>query len=351
MIKEVIDKILKQAEKGIVTIGEKESSWTYKIRFFANIGTSKKENVDDKYLVVDIPDFKLFVSKVEKYLNKAAPFYKKDQEYFGLNDKGYLEKLFLFLMVNMSAADAANVYEYIDNRTKMLEGDYSKNCFGLGQFSYKKGLSSQDVWMGGLVSKNRSSLEGPYKFSIMCISDKGDQFNLPAITFGIAEDVVYVYAVQNTKVKQGGVLAKDLDRYFRKVNKGIDSDDMIANVSPNALVALTIFNAYIEKLGVKKMIAKDFLPLRYMASVDSPKGESEEGLQKIDRDQFNMTNKFMYLFLRYGYHFPSSEAAYDDAKGEVSVGLGGEKAVEENIIYQLSDAVKNYDDFENELEN
>lgn len=338
MIKKNIEKVLMQAEKGVVEIGEKENQGIYKVRFYANINGKKKENVDDRYLVVDIPDYNLFLNKVEKYLDKAMAFYKKDQEYFGLSERAYIQRLFLFLMMNVSVNDASNIYDYIDQRTKMLETPLEKESFALAEISYKKALSTQDVWVGGSIMKNRSSLEGPYKFSMMCINRYGEQFNLPAVTFGIAGNTAYVYAVQNTKVKQDSLLAKELDRYFRKVGKGVDQEDIISNVSPNALVALTMFNAYLKKNGVEKVVAKDFLPLRYMASVDT-KGKEEEDLEKIDRDQTNITDKFMYLFLRYGHHFPSSNATYDDVKGEMELSLCGEDEQGDNIIYQMHDAV------------
>jgi len=155
----------------------------------------------------------------------------------------------------------------------------------------------------------------------------------------MVKDKCYVYAVQQTKDISEGALVKDIDRYLRKVNKGIDKEDIIANVSPSFITALTLFASQMKQMGLKQLVAKDFLPMRYMAVVDAPSANKER-LDKLDRDQVNMTDKFMYLFLRYNHHFPSCEATYNADSGEMVMTLNETNKKNDNIIYQFDELGK-----------
>ena len=77
--------------------------------------------------------------------------------------------------------------------------------------------------------------------------EDGESFVLPNITFGQVEDKVVVYAVQGMKEKQYNTLSKKLDRHFRKLNKDVDmEDEILSQVSVNALVSVVCFMAYVQ---------------------------------------------------------------------------------------------------------
>jgi len=152
-----------------------------------------------------------------------------------------------------------------------------------------------------------------------------------------------VYALQGKKGKQSGKVSKDLDRYLRKVNKDVDMKEIEGNVSPSALVSLTMFVSYLKEQGVNSIIAPAFLPLRYSAEKNAVyyKGKVKEktneeikrDIDKRDLIQYNITDKFMHLFVRYCHHFDNSNYYFDEDNQRMIVSIEPQKSKTENIIY------------------
>lgn len=335
--KKIIEGLLEQVKRGRVLIG---GQWAFYVKL-NTIVEGKSDVQQDEHLIVNIPDLDTFAQKVHKYLKVAMDFYRDEQAYFELDEKGFKERLIMFLLINMTRYEGANIedsiYSYIDQRTKMLQKGIFEGTTRLGQMPYQSGAKTKYARVKSEIKKVRSNLEGPYKMGFYFDNEDGEKFTLPLITFGVCEDTAYVYAVQRESSVQQGRLVKDLDRYFRKLNKNVDAEDVVANVSPNALAALTLFVARMKQMGVKKIIAKDFLPVRYTAIADKPFVGDEERITKLNRDQFNITNKLMYLFLRYNYHFVNCTADYQEYKGEMQMKLEDGPANDDNIIYMLDE--------------
>ena len=75
-----------------------------------------------------------------------------------------------------------------------------------------------------------------------------------------------------------------------------------------------------------------------------------EFLEKHNKNQFNITNKFTYLFIRYCHHFPACETIYDDARQSMIVYLSKtNEKVDDNIIYNLDKSVSAKLEFESGL--
>lgn len=329
----IINRIFEQAKLGKVVIGKgSESEWPFYSQFSVNI--NGKINSQDHEIVLNIPNYDKFVNLVDTYLEKAKLFYDDDKDYFDLNDNSFVEKLFHDLIVDMSAGDLNNVEKYISTRTKMIDNNLQDENFNLPDFmGYKTFVR---------VRKNASNFESPLFFQVIFSEENKGTFVLPAVLFGIADDTAIVHGVQNLTKKNKTDVEKKLDRYFRKVNKDIDSDDIIANISPNALVSFTMFVEYLKQKGIKHVEVKDFFPLRYIAKENALKKhfaseELESFVQKQERDQFNMTNKLLYLALRYGEHFPESKPYFDENDGVMHLDLSQKtKFSDENIIYDIA---------------
>lgn len=337
-VERLVNDVFKQASTGVVKIGDENFGyWFFYTKFFEKIeGISNVKN--SGYPVINIPNYETFINSVEDYLNTAKVFYKKDQNYFLLNDYAFSQKLFLDLITNATNYDFNNFIPHIQLRKRMLQSSIKTGEIDLGKYC---GLQ-----IVGEIKKNISNLETPFKMSLTFKENEFNEFKLPSISFAIIDDKAYVMAVQNQKEKQENPLAKKLDRYFRKVNKDVDESDVIANVSPNALVSLTLFNSYLKQIGVKEVIAPNFMPIRYNANKISgylkakTSEERHEFLNKHNKNQFNITNKFMYLFMRYSHHFTSNECYYDPIKEEMHTHLSNAPApTTDNIIYELDKSV------------
>lgn len=285
---------------------------------------------DDKLPVVEIPDYDYFLKVLSKYLDVAYKFYEddKDFKYFN-NDEEYVKQLIVGLLMSAGRYDLLNLTDYIEKRIQM----FNKPAFKEIETKY------DDVCVRCIVRTNGYMLETPYKFLIV-LNKEGcmEKFVLPTLNFAIVDDKAYVYAIQNnSRGKPSGVMSKKLDRYFRKVNKGVDLNDDISNISPNALVSLTIFASYLKSIGVNEIISLDYMPIRYsyreeLAHVFK---DTEKLLITMDRDQYNITNKFMNVMNRYNYHFYSRDTYYDDLNGEMHLFLNGKERNDDNIINDI----------------
>lgn len=358
-IKQGIEDIIKQASKGIVKIGDEENGfWTFYTRFYFCIeGKNNAKNL--KYPIINVPNYNIFIEQLDDYLKVAKNFYKMDKEYFELDDVSFSQKLFLDLITSATNYNLNNFISYMQLKKEMISKEIPTGVFKLGSYN--------GINILGNIYKNTSNLESPYKFEI-AFDNGAQRFKLPSIYFGIANNTAYVMAVQNDKNKQTNELAKKLDRYFRKVNKDVNMEDIIANVSPNALVSLTLFNSYLKQNGIYKIIAPNFMPVRYHANKiagynknkisipdelggikthsklvqyfkEQNREKQHEFIKQHNHNQFNITNKFSYLFLRYCHHFSNCFATYDDATQSVITYLNPEQQFGDNIIFDLDKSV------------
>ncbi|MBQ8615002.1 MAG: hypothetical protein IJ415_00305 [Clostridia bacterium] len=336
-VEELINKIFKQAENGLVEIGNDIYGWW---KFYVQFSNNESKKINTGEPAVVIQDKNLFVSRLEKYLKVARKFYKQDKDYFELTDLGFGEKLILDLFVNATNFDLNNVEKYIEQRTQMLL-DKSTECGELWLGEY---LDCQIV---GQIVKNKSNLESPYKFSVYLEKDS-ERFFLPSVHFGKIDNKLMLYALQGEKEKQENKLAKKLDRHFRKVNKDVDTEDeILSQVSPNALVSLTIFMAYQEIMGAKTAEAVNFMPIRYISNsivgtrrLNSDE-EKEEFLIQHDRNQFNISNRFFNTLIRYAHHF-NLPVEYDDVLEKLNLKLSTTNTFEDNIVHSIDGVVREF---------
>ena len=164
-----------------------------------------------------------------------------------------------------------------------------------------------------------------------------------------------VYAIQGLKQNQDNALAKKFDRHFRKLNKDVDMDDeILSQVSPNAIVALVGFISYIKSLGVNELEAVNFLPIRYNTQLT--RGEmllednqelQDKFAEQHDYNQFNMTNRFSNTIVRYAHHF-GLDATFDDVTEKMCISLNSKENLQgENIIYDIEKTIS--DNVENNI--
>ncbi len=331
---EIVEKIFNQAKEGVVKIGD-DCPWVFYTKFFTNINNNSTAT-NSSYPIIKISDYPLFLNSVEEYLKEAKKFYSRDEVYFDLeSNNDFAEKLFLDLMINTTCSDHNNIISYIQKRTKMLQSPLQTGRFDTGVY--------QGYKMTSIITKRWSNLESPYAFIVEFRNPQdGTSFILPSITFGIADGVAEVGAIQNDHPNQGFATAKKLDRHFRKVNKDVDSSDIIANVSPNALVAFTLFNAYLKTQNIRDITSTPFQPIRYNSKKTASfrhsksKEETSKIYETINRDQFNITNKVLYLFLRYEHHFDNATTFFDENTQTIHMNISNAPAkVDENIIHEI----------------
>ena len=161
---------------------------------------------------------------------------------------------------------------------------------------------------------------------------------LPTISYGISDDICYIYAIQDYNKHESNTYHNKIKRKLYKLNDKIyekETDEYkdykngsslyypenISDVSPSAVLALSIFLNEIEKQGISKVEVIPYLPIRYdnkikVLAFKSIKYAKENNLNEEEKrkyylnllkkqvyNQNNMTQKFIRTFYRVAYHF------------------------------------------------
>lgn len=329
--------LLQQATNGVVYIQTNSGdAWRFFVRFYSEIENKKTFKENNTYPILHIPNYQNFLKKLQTYLSTARDFYSKDQDYFDLPPAEFDKKLILDLFTSASYYDLLNISTFIDRKTNMLLCKQNEEKFLLGTY--------QQFSIYAQITKNRSNMESPYKLDFFIANEK-ETFQLPSILFDIDHNTAYIMGIQNFN-KQQNALSKKLDRYFRKVNKDVNMEEIEGNVSPNAVVSFTLFNAFLLQKGIEQLKGCAFMPLRYHGNKIAGynkctnKKEQHAFLETHNHIQYNITNKLMYMFLRYQHHFTKSHVFYNDIQQEITLYINNTKPKNaENIIYEISQSV------------
>lgn len=336
-VEDVLKSLISDGAKGKVCLeSETLGDWYFYVRFFADIeGENNIKNSNCP--VIKIPNYKQFKQTISDYLKHARPFYDYDREYDELDFFSYDKYLIFTLLVNAQASDFENIVSYVNDRTQMLKNRQNCGIFELGNISGYK--------LCFCIQKAMGNLEAPYKFTSWFVDEGNYRYILPTIYFGEADDYVYIGAVQGEKNKQDNIFARKIDRFIRKVNKGVNMEEIEGNVSPSAVVSMTIFNAYLKSKEIKNIKSPTFTPIRYYAMknqnyahaemFNKPIEQAKIAIEKRDRIQHNVTEKLAYLYYRYLTHFDDCVGGYDQDSGELKLLLSDQNKTGDNLIYEV----------------
>lgn len=341
-IKKIVDDVFLQAEKGVVNLKtQNQEQWKFYTRFYYKIEDKTNLKLNNKYPIVYIPNYNVFLKEIQKYIVVAKDFYKDDKNYFDLNEEEFAKKLFLDLVINACNYDLINFIDYVKLKTQILENVLTENEFIIGKYN--------EFEIYGKIAKNKSNIESPYRFDVIFKDQLNNQFLLPSILFGTNKEQCFVYSIQNLNKGPKNLLSKKLDRYFRKVNKNVDMENDIYNVSPNAVVSFVIFVEYLKSKNISKFVNSNFMPIRYHASKIAGYKHCEENfeksqfLQKHEQNQFNITNKLINMFFRYENHFNNSIVSFDNIKQQIKIDIGKEDYQnQDNIICDIAREIEKF---------
>ncbi len=112
----------------------------------------------------------------------------------------------------------------------------------------------------------------------------------------VGEKIAYIYALQGKKEPQGTTYQQEIRSFCNLANRGVKR---YRNVSPSAIVALTLFCGMLEKEGIHRVKAPVFLVGRYGRFVGAKTKEESDAIQS------NITDRFFRNFLRMADQFPN----------------------------------------------
>lgn len=273
-------------------------------------------NLENPNLIIPtlkISNKSLFDKLLTEYVKKALEFYTVDSfnEEIQDNDKMIIKTIMTLLWSNATFDDFNNPIEFLNKRISFFDR------------KIKSKIIESKILKSNILAKSvKSSIysETPYMFTLT-LTDNEEKFNLPNIYYGIENDRVFIYSIQNVKQDQS-MYSKIINRLLYKVNQGIDLEEEekydignIKDVTPSFIYALNIFISILKKEGIKKIEVPSIMIERWNAKEicidlktkklpDSPRKKEmiEELKLEHERIQKNMTEKLLRTFLRLKYH-------------------------------------------------
>ena len=334
ILKEFYKKILPSVKNGSVSI----NGFIFNVEFQTLITDNNFTNDlinKDNYINSNVEQT-LFISNIELFNNLLIKYVtimldiitntnlkNIDYVYFDGNKKYIIDFILTNLWSNVTDVDLVNPINYLEKRINFLSDplyDYDSKVVYLKNIDF---LNNSNIEYS--INLNNPIYETPYCFSssINKENDKSQIYELPKIYYGISDNTCYIYAIKGVEKskKSNSEYTKKIERLLYKVNKDINDDyelDDIKNVTPNAIVALTIFIKLLKENGINKINVIDYMPIRYKAKerafnrkLDKLKEKSISDTEidkkiesfniELDRIQKNITDKFIRNFIRLQY--------------------------------------------------
>jgi len=312
-ITKLIDEVLLELEKGKVE---------------ADIFLYMKVNIEDSNEFIpklNLNNKELLYSKIIEYVYKF-----KDSKRFLNSDEQelYIKRIIALLFVDMSVNDFNEPIAYVQRKIDFIN---NKN------FLEDKAILSNYFEGKIIFETNPYGKETPYSFDPTIVDDN-NSYVLPTISYGISNDVCYIYAIQDYNEHVKTKHHDKIKRKLYKINSGVyDNESLeykeykegkseyypenISDVPPSFVLSLTLFLNEIYKKGITKVKVIPYLPIRYnneikvIAKKVIKEGKKQNLTEEEKRKMFlelvndyrhiqsNITEKFIRCFYRMNHHF------------------------------------------------
>lgn len=364
------DGVIPEANRSEVSILESDGyEHIYNIGFNACVeGKLNSGSFDDPKPILMINNKKQLLNTLEKYILEVD----KTNNYF--SDCEYNEKIkayMSFVWNNAIYEDFASPTTYLKKQIDFLQN----SKFELGEFIYATNIDFSSV----INAKNKSAVnllngsdivvcvkrqgikqETPFVFEVKIkkeIDGVECAYHLPSISYGISNEECYIYAVQEPKQDRDNSFAKSVNRIFYALNSEVseketneynelkregvseyshyninqDGDiiydyfpENISDVSPSAVIALTIFLDSLLVYKIDRVKVVSCLPVRYYGKElfylkkhaykvnkdNMTKEEADKLLLEYKKEhlriQKNLSEKLIRNFRRIEHHYNSS---------------------------------------------
>jgi len=331
---DLIDEFLKEIEIGRVETIDR----IYYIKIHVN---SLEKNNDDLIPVLKIPDKEKFRLKIDEYIKKILELSNKKIKI----DRDFIKDSMAHLFANATFTDLSKPEIFIDKYINFMDMDIPvvDNINGIFDDVVNDSDIAYNSTLVGKIEKQSSFQETPYVFKSSIQKDPDSKYNLPGISFGISDNICYIYAIKNDKVEENNLeYNKRIKRLLYKLDNHVKENESleyieyknnninyypenITDVVPSAILSLSFFLTTLYDYGISKVKIVSFLPVRYNAKktsfeyitkrrIDKENLNIEESKKLIKqsenehlRIQNNLTNKLIRNFNRLNFHFSNIE--------------------------------------------
>lgn len=332
--KKIIEEIIEESNNNKnIQIGE--------FTFNTQIGFNDYSNNIDA--VFKVRDLELFYNLLDEYLSyfKLEKYEDKKQQLFKL-------------LSNASINDFDNAIIFVEKHIDFIKEDLIEErviknieCFRNSDIYTKKSYYNQETY-------NKFDVE---------LRLNNDSYFLPSISYGISDNVAYIYAIQNTQKNDDSKYCKVINRILYKLNKNVEESNEyieykngceyyphnISDVSVSAILSLSIFLKELEYLNIKDVKVVPYLMIRNDMKLNNIESkmklyphiykEKENALrEQLDNIQINMIDKLIRDFYRVSYHFNNIKITSIpfDLDEYLTICIGESKEVNNEILEEIS---------------
>ena len=313
--------VVKEASKGSINCFFNYSIFfeTYFMESGERISSSKEEKLIP---ILTIHNKKEFDKLLCKYVDLCMLFYGTsnfceevlNNENYEIDRTSPEKLIILTLWANATYDDFLNPEEYLRKRISFLENS-EEISFDTEYSNLLKGRISFKI------EKDKLVFETPYKICIKLINSDNLEYIFPEVKFGIYNNQVYFYAIQDIS-KDNNSYSKKINRLLYKIGEGFNEKEdnfelyeegNLKDVTSSFVVALNMAISYFHSLGYTNIVVPNMLPIRWNSKITV--SERKYNLNKIDEKEYesqkekiidiqkNLTEKFIRTFLRLQYHY------------------------------------------------
>ena len=364
-MQKIFTELIKEASNGEVIIDDE--SWP--IAFNTEIIEDNKiyEN-ENNFSTLIIKDKEEFFKLLKKYLKLELKKNRKTPKFYKNTKHNKIKWLMAYLFVNATCSDFSNPNEYIRKEISFLEDD-TFNYLDKGIDIDMEYFSNSKLRIKHEVSP--TTMETPNKINLSLIKNIDNQeveYNLPSIYYGIDKDTCYIYGMLSPKPKKDiseleSKYDKKINRILYKLNSGVkESQDYfdfkegltsyypegnITDVTHSFVLSLSIFLGLLKNKNINKVKAVSYLPVRYVSRYITAinKDDKEKQLELLERNdkiQNNITNKFIRTFIRLSSQDKSIsiESLPYEIDEYLTVSLNKPKAVSNELLNKVKLKIK-----------
>lgn len=325
-MEELFYEIINEASNSKVIIDSDEYYIPFNTIIYENdkiIFNNIKEN---NYPTLIIKDKKLFFEKLKQYLDLEISINRKTNLFSKNIERNKLKQIISYLFVNATTQDFENPVELIDRYISFLMDDTFNSLNDSIAINMNGLFLDSNVEIKNTIQS--VSMETPKKIEMSLskyINGEKVLYNIPSISYGIVNNTCYIYSIINPKVENNNLeYSKKIKRELYKINSGVSSNESeeylkyknneidyypenISDVSPSAVLSLSIFINLLQNKNITNIKVVPYLPIRYLSRqimADSLFNNDKKQELNIRNNfiQSNITDKFIRTFRRICYH-------------------------------------------------
>ena len=302
--------------------------------------------------ILYIDDFKRFMNTLKRYFEIVM---NTDHMWFRVSEEknhSYLRINLVYLLANMTPQDFQKPTEFVNRYIEFLNDR-----------TFSQPMTMEYAPLDCKIHIERkeqpAGQETPYALSVTMEKEYPEgvaHYTLPLIRYGVANNQLYLYAIQgknNSDVTElDRKLAKKANRHFYKMNRNCREE--LQDVPLSFMFASTVLLKCMQEVGIEDMVVAKSLPLKLemkknvFGDMTKYRGLRPSKLKalgvitNVEEIEYNLTTRFMHVVERlqeqiHGIAFKGEDESF------LTANVNGNMLFSENEVYQsLLDSTVTY---------